>query len=120
MSPQGAANAASAGNGHAAGSASSVTGNDLARARAAALVVDVQVKRLTLEQRRGALISRERAVATAFGFARTLRDRCLAWPARVGPLLAAEFDLDAGTLTVVLESYVREQLEELASQRCDL
>jgi hypothetical protein len=80
-------------------------------------VVAVQAKRLTLEQRRGTLISRERAVAQAFGFARTLRDRCLAWPARVGPLLAAEFDLDAPAVTVVLEGYVREHLEELASER---
>src|SRR5262245_58464687 len=34
----------------------------LSQARAAALVVDVQVKRLALEQKRGALISRDRAV----------------------------------------------------------
>jgi len=74
---------------------------------------------LALEQRRGALISRKRAVATAFAYARMLRDRCLAWPARVGPLLAAEFDLDAGTVTVLLEGYVREHLEELASERVE-
>src|SRR5262245_1790820 len=36
------------------------------RARAAALVVDVQTKRLALEQRRGALIARDRAVMKAF------------------------------------------------------
>jgi hypothetical protein len=57
MSPQGAAN------GRAAGAASPAIGSDLVRARAAALVLDVQAKRLALEQRRGALIARDRAVA---------------------------------------------------------
>lgn len=76
-------------------------------------------KRLVLEQRRGSLISRTRATAKAFSFARMLRDRWQAWPARVGPLLAAQFDLDAGVMTVVLEGYVREHLEELASERVD-
>jgi hypothetical protein len=32
----------------------------------------------------------------------------LAWPAPVGPPLAAQFDLDAGALTGVLEGFVRE------------
>jgi hypothetical protein len=83
------------------------------------LVVDVQTKRLLLERTRGALISRDRAVLKAFAFARVLRDRWLAWPARVGPLLAAQFDLDAGAVTVVLEGLVREHLAELASERCE-
>jgi hypothetical protein len=86
------------------------------RARAAALVVDVQTKRLALEQRRGALISRDRAVMKAFSFARMIRDRWQAWPARVGPLLASQFELDAGAVTVVLEGLVREHLAELASE----
>src|SRR5262249_15973802 len=67
----------------------------------------------------GTLVSRARAVQKAFGFARMLRDRWQAWPARVGPLLAAQFELDAGAVTVVLEGYVREHLEELASERCE-
>jgi hypothetical protein len=88
------------------GAAPAPLGIQLAQARAAALVVDVQAKRLALEQRRGALISRDRATLKAFAFARMLRDRWLAWPSRVGPLLAATFDLDAGAVTVVLEGYV--------------
>jgi hypothetical protein len=95
------------------------TGSQLAQARTAALVVDVQTKRLLLEQRRGALISRDRAVLKAFAFARTLRDRWLAWPARVGPQIAATFEVDAGAMTIVLEGYVREHLTELASERVD-
>src|SRR5262249_47474655 len=85
------------------GAAAHLTGNDLARARTAALVVDVQTKRLTLEQRRGALISRDRATAKAFSFTRMVRDSWLAWPTRVGPLLAATFDLDPGAVTVALD-----------------
>src|SRR5262245_18611406 len=101
------------------GAAPPPLGTQLAQARAAALVVDVQAKRLALEQSRGTLISRDRAVMRAFSFSRMLRDRWLAWPARVGPPLAAHFDLDAGAVTVVLEGLVREHLAELASERCD-
>jgi hypothetical protein len=86
------------------------------RARAAALVVDVQTTRLALEQRRGTLIARATAVQKAFSFARMLRDRWQAWPARVGPLLAAQFDVDAGAVTVLLEAHVRDHLAELASE----
>lgn len=48
-----------------------------------------------------------------------LRDRWRAWPARVGSLLASQFELDAGAVTVVLEGLVREHLAELASERCE-
>jgi hypothetical protein len=91
--------------------------SQLAQARAAALVIDVQSKRLALEQRRGALISRDRAVLRCFTFARLLRDAWLAWPARVGPLLAAQFDVDASALTVALEDHVRQQCATLARER---
>jgi hypothetical protein len=64
------------------GASRGVTGSQLAQARAAALVVDVQTKRLVLEQRRGALISRDRAVLKAFSSARTIRDAIQAWAAR--------------------------------------
>jgi len=121
MSPQGAANAKEAtAQARAAESPPPViTGSQLAQARAAALVVEVQTKRLALEQRRGLLISRERATARAFTFARTLRDACLTWPARVGPQLAATFDLDAAQVTVVLEDHVRQLLGELAAERVE-
>lgn len=96
-----------------------VSGAQLAQARAASLVIDVQTKRLALEQRRGALISRDRATLKVFSFARTVRDACLTWPARVGPALAAQFDLDAATVTVALEDHVRHLLDELASERVE-
>jgi hypothetical protein len=73
-----------------------------------------------LEQRRGALISRDRVVLKCFAFSRTLRDRWLAWPARVGPQLAATFEVDAGAMTIVLEGYVRDHLAELASESVEV
>ncbi len=79
----------------------------------------MQTKRLTLDQRRGALISRDRALLKAFAFARMLRDAWLAWPARVGPELAAELGVEPMTLVLALEDRVRTQLEELASERCE-
>ncbi len=83
------------------------SGSDLSRARAAALVVDVQTKRLALEQRRGALISRDRAVTRAFSFARMLRDAWLNWPTRIGPPLAADLGVEPAVLVLALEELVR-------------
>jgi hypothetical protein len=121
MSSQAAAHTRTAATGKRAAAADPprVTGSQLAQARAAALVVDVQTKRLKLERQRGTLVSRDVATLKAFSFARMLRDAWLAWPARVGPQLAATFDLDATTVTVALEQYVRQQLEDLASDRVD-
>lgn len=81
MSPQGAARAGAEATRkrRADGSATAVPGDELARARAAALVLDVQTKKLVLEQRRGQLISRDRAVLRCFAFARMLRDTWLTW-----------------------------------------
>jgi hypothetical protein len=55
-------------------------------------------------------------VAMLKAFARLIRDTWQAWPARVGPLLAAQFDLDAAAVTVALGDQVRELLDELASE----
>jgi hypothetical protein len=84
---------------------------------------DVPTKRLVLEQRRGSLISRDAAQRRAFAFARMLRDRWLAWPARVGPQLAAALEalpLDAaGEVLVLLEPALAtfEQHAALALER---
>jgi hypothetical protein len=120
MSPQGAAPriaAAAAPRSPEPSSPPGVTGGQLAQARAAALVVDVQTKRLALEQRRGALISRDRATLKCFAFGRMLRDACLTWPARIGPQLAAKYDLDAAQLTIDLEEHVRQLITDLATER---
>jgi hypothetical protein len=117
MSPQGAGNALARA---AARSSAGVSASDLARARAAALVVDVQTKRLILEQGRAALISRDRVVVKAAAFARLLADRWRAWPARVGPALAAAFGVDAAAFVAALTAHVEEQLTQLARERVDV
>jgi hypothetical protein len=38
-------------------------------------------------------------VLKAFSFARMMRYACLTWPARIGPQLAAAFELDAAAVT---------------------
>jgi hypothetical protein len=121
MSSQGAASARAAATSKrtAAADPARVTGSQLAQARAAALVVDVQTRRLKLARQRGALVSRDLATLKAFAYTRIIRDAWLAWPARVGPQRAATFDLDPATVTVTLEQYVRQQLEDLASERVE-
>src|SRR5262245_33793710 len=94
---------ASHGNGN--GAAAPSTGASLAQARVAALGVEVELKRMALDERRGVLMSREVAIRKAFEFGRLWRDAWLSWPARVGPVIAAALDVDAGTMTVMLEGH---------------
>jgi hypothetical protein len=98
-----------------------IIGNTTAlwQARTAMLLTEAQLKRLQLEERRGLVINRATALAKAFAFARLFRDAWQAWPARVGPLLAAQFERDATAITVALEAHVREHLEQLASKRTE-
>ena len=91
----------------------------LTQARAAAVVLDVRLRQLQLDQRRGELISRSRAQLTAFNFARTVRDAWLSWPTRVGPALAAELGVEPAVVVVALDEAVRAHLEELASERVE-
>jgi hypothetical protein len=83
------------------------------------LVTEAQLKRLQLEERRGLVINRATAIAKTFAFGRLLRDAWQAWPARVGPIIAATLDVDATAFTVALEEHVREQLAILARERPD-
>jgi hypothetical protein len=99
--------------------AAHLDGDAYRRARAAKTAIEAQRAKLELEARKGALISRDRAVTKAFSFARTLRDACLTWPTRIGPQLAAAFDLDAADVTVYLDDQVRQLLTELASERVE-
>jgi hypothetical protein len=77
------------------------------------------MRRLVLEQRRGQLMSRERARLKAFAFASMVRDACETWPSRIGPPLAATFDLDAGAVTLYLQDHVQQLITELASERVE-
>jgi hypothetical protein len=91
-------------------------GPTLAQARAASLVVDVQTKRLALEQRRSGLISRDLATLKTLAFARRLVDALLAFPVRIGPQLAATFERDAVAMTAYLDEQIRQLVAETRSR----
>jgi hypothetical protein len=102
----------------------------LTQARTALLLTEAQIRRLRLEERRGALLDRRTTLAKFFTVVRSMRDAWLAWPSRVGPELAADLHgivcadcrrkLDAPRLMIVVEPYVRRQLTELAGVRLDV
>ncbi len=61
-------------------------------------------------------VERAAAQRLVFGWQREMRDAWLSWPGQVGPQIAADLGLeDTRAVTVALEGYVREKLEELAS-----
>lgn len=82
----------------------------------------LQVKLLSLKaaQLEGSLVDREKATAAVFDLARRERDAWLSWPARVGALLAGEFDVDPHAMEQALGRLVREHMAELAEPKVEL
>ncbi|MGH6916340.1 MAG: elements of external origin [Geminicoccaceae bacterium] len=87
------------------------------QARAANEVLKAQERRLRLQQMKGELVDRAKAVAQVFRLARDERDAWINWPARVASLMAAELEVDAHKLHTVLERCVHDRLAELAEVR---
>jgi hypothetical protein len=90
------------------------------QARTANEVLKAQERRLRLQQMKGELIDRAKAVAQVFRLARDERDAWVNWPARVAATLAAELEVDTHKLHTVLERHVRDHLAELAEIRPSL
>ena len=90
------------------------------QARTANEVLKAQERRLRLQQMKGELIDRAKAVAQVFRLARDERDAWVNWPARVTAMMAAELGLEQHQLHTVLERHVREHLNELAEIRPNL
>ncbi len=67
---------------------------------------------IDLAERRREVVAVEAVRRAAFANGRVERESWLNWPARVGPLLAAEFGLDVVTFTNALEREVRAHMEE--------
>ena len=65
------------------------------QARTANEVLKAQERRLRLQQLKGELVDRARAVSLVFRLAREERDAWGGWPARVAALMAAELGADA-------------------------
>jgi hypothetical protein len=110
----------------------SAGGMTFMQARTANEVLKAQERRLRLQQMKGELIDRARAVAQIFMLAREERDAWVNWPARVAAMMAAELsasssdaaggavEVDQHSLHTVLERHVREHLAELAEIRPSL
>jgi hypothetical protein len=90
------------------------------QARTANEVLKAQERRLRLQQMKGELVDRAKAVAQVFRLARDERDAWVNWPARVAAMIAAELEVDPHKLHSVLERQVREHLAELAEVRPNL
>ena len=92
-------------------------GTSLLQARTVNEVVKAQTNKVRLARLKGELVDRPQAVAHVFKLARAERDAWLNWPARVSAQLAAKLEVDAHTLHVLLETAVREHLQELGEVR---
>ena len=85
------------------------------QARTTNEVLKAQERRLRLQQLKGELVDRARAVDLVFRLARQERDAWLGWPTRIAASMAAELGVDAHTMQTVLEARVRQHLGELAA-----
>ena len=98
----------------------SAGGMTFMQARTANEVLKAQERRLRLQQMKGELVDRAKAVAQVFRLARDERDAWVNWPARVAAMIAAELEVDPHRLHTVLERQVRDHLAELAEVRPSL
>jgi hypothetical protein len=98
----------------------SAGGMTFMQARTANEVLKAQERRLRLQQMKGELVDRAKAVAQVFKLARDERDAWVNWPARVAAIMAAEIEVDAHKLHTVLERHVGDHLAELAEVRPSL
>lgn len=89
-------------------------GTTYMQARAANEVLKAQTNRIRLQQLKKELVDRSNALAHVFKLARAERDAWVSWPARISSQMAAELGIDAHTMHVTLEAYVRQHLSELA------
>ena len=90
------------------------------QARIANEVLKAQERRLRLQQLKGELVDRARAVSLVFRLARDERDAWSGWPARIAAVLAAELGCDTHDLQTALDRHVREHLDQLAEPRLEL
>jgi len=79
-------------------------------ARTANEVLKAQERRLKLDERRGKLVDKARAMMLVHRLAKEERDAILAWPARVAAEIAAELGVDAHRLQTMLDQRLREHL----------
>ena len=81
-------------------------------ARTANEVLKAQERKLRLEERRGQLVDKARALLLVHRLAKEERDAILAWPARVAAEMAAELGVDAHRLQTMMDARLRAHLAE--------
>lgn len=78
------------------------------------------LRQLEYEQKSGALVELAVAQAVLFEASRGQRDAWLNWPAKIGPLLAAELGLEeADRVTEALTAHVHKQISDLGEPAAD-
>jgi hypothetical protein len=81
-------------------------------ARTANELLKAQERKLRLEERKGKLVDKARALLLVHRLAKEERDAILGWPARVAAEMAAELGVDAHRLQMMLDARLRELLAE--------
>ena len=79
-------------------------------ARTANEVLKAQERRLRLDERKGKLVDKARALLLVHRLAKEERDAILAWPARVAAEMAAELGVDTHRLQTMMDTRLREHL----------
>lgn len=86
------------------------TQNTFHDARTANEVLKAQERRLRLDERKGKLVDKARALLLVHRLAKEERDAILAWPARVAAEMAAELGVDVHRLQTMMDTRLREHL----------
>jgi hypothetical protein len=79
-------------------------------ARTANEVLKAQERRLRLDERKGKLVDKARALLLVHRLAKEERDAILAWPARVAAEMAAELGVDVHQLQTMMDTRLRAHL----------
>lgn len=78
------------------------------------LAAQAETAELDLQRKRGELVEANAVRSAAMENARIEREALLSWPARVAPVLTAEFGTDQVAFTAALERELRRYMEERA------
>ncbi len=90
----------------------SAGGSSFHNARTANEMLKAQERKLRLDERRGQLVEKARALILVHRLAKEERDAILAWPARVAAELAVELGVDAHRLQTMMDARLRQHLAE--------
>jgi hypothetical protein len=83
-------------------------------------ILKAQERRLRLDERKGRLIDKARALLLEHRLAKEERDAVLAWPVRVAAEMAAELGVDAHRLQSLMDALLRAQLSERVAAWIDV